>query len=122
MSVLDRIKAHGGRAELRSVEVPEWGDKDGPLVIYYRRPNLDHVAEAAAACPNSPVHQNLDVLVQIASNADGSPFFQEGQPGTPWRLQARLTLASEADPRVLSRIMREMGIIDAAGEAEQEKN
>ena len=31
---IDRAVAHFSAQEVRTIEVPEWGDEDGPLVIY----------------------------------------------------------------------------------------
>ena len=114
MSLLDTIKAQGGRAETRTLDVPEWGKPGAPLVIHYRRPNLNHLAAAIeAGHAKNPIRQNVDVLCQIAMDGQGKPLFR--------RLDA-VALMEDADPVVLGRVMRDMGIIDGASEAELEKN
>lgn len=114
MSILDRVKAQGGRADGLIVEVPEWGEPGQPLVIHYHRPNLNHIAAATeAGHAKSPVRLNVDIFCQIARDEAGKPLFS--------RMDA-LALMETADPLVLGRLLREMGIVAAGDELDIEKN
>lgn len=106
MGALDRIKAQGA-AGGGVVEVPEWGDETGPLQVHFRRIMLRDVSEAARAAPDDPVRQNLEVFVRIARDAAGQPLF---------RLIDALELMDVADPAVMGRVLREMGVIRPAAE------
>lgn len=114
MSPLDRIKAQHSTPGPLDVKVPEWGDGPGkPLVIRYRKLNLIDVDAAAQAAPNSTVRQNVELFCILAQNEDGSQMFK--------RIDA-LELMEHADPAVLGRVMREMGIIRTADPEAIEKN
>ena len=34
MSAIDRAKAHFKSLQIKAIEVPEWGDENGPLIVY----------------------------------------------------------------------------------------
>jgi len=113
VSALDKIRAHGNTGG-GVVLVPEWGDPDAPLEIHFRRLSLKDLAEAARAAPDNPVRQNVELFCLIAQTPDGRPLLR--------RIDA-LTLMDEADPAVLARVMREMGIVRTAQtEADLVKN
>lgn len=109
MSALDQVKAHGRRGETHTIEVPEW---EG-MVIHYHRPTLDNAAHALEAAPRNQIRQNVDMFCQLACDAAGKPIFK--------RIDA-LELMAEADPQVLGRLMREMGIIGSETPEDIEKN
>lgn len=102
MSILGRILKHAEQRGGGTVDVPEWGDESGPLVIHYDRVSLAHVAEAARAAAGNPVRQNVEIFVQVARGADGKPLFKRAEV---------LDLMDSADPMVLGRVMRQMGIV-----------
>lgn len=114
MSALDRIKAQNAAAGPLTVSVPEWGETDGtPLVIRYRKLTLNDVAAATQAAPTNSVRQNVEMFCILAQNEDGSQMFR--------RIDA-LELMEHADPMVLGRVMREMGIIRTPDPETTEKN
>lgn len=99
MSALDKIKAQGGRGGDRlEVTVPEWDD----LKIFYRKSNLNDLAEVIRAAPGNVVRQNVEMFVLLAQEADGKPMFK--------RIDV-LELMEKADPEVLVRVFGEMGIL-----------
>lgn len=103
--LIDRVRAqaaqHGG-----VVEVPEWGDDNGPLQIHYGRISLRHISDAARMAPNDQVRQNIEVFCMIARDVDGMALFNRAEA---------VMLMEDADPAVLVRIMSQMGIIRGAG-------
>ncbi len=115
--ILDRIKEQGKRDQVRQVAVPEWGDAEGPLVIYYCPPTLSDVGKAAAVTAEvkgNAVRQNVELFVLLACGADGHRMFK--------RIDV-LALMDVADPDVLGRVMMEMGIVRApVKDAVAEKN
>lgn len=103
-ALIDRVRAQaadkGG-----VVQVPEWGDEQGPLAIHYGRISMRHISDAARMAPNDPVRQNVEMFCMLARDAAGKPLFGRAEA---------VTLMEDADPEVLGRIMKEMGIIREA--------
>ena len=82
MSVIDNAAAHF-RERLSGtpfiIEVPEWGDKDGPLQIFYK-PTIN--LKAKAELTRLQIEQKYDeavffMLFWRGMDADGNPLFQK---------------------------------------------
>lgn len=116
-SVLDRAKAHYGAAELREIDVPEWGDESGPLVLGYRRATLRELADASQAADGNMVMTNAYIVAMKALGKDGKRLFNTAD--------AR-ELARTADPTVITRIAAAMapgaGAVTAETLDDAEKN
>jgi len=94
MSILDRVKAHSDPTKVRTVEVPEWGDDSGPLVIHYTMVTLKELGETRSTSTD-PFRQNAEIICMKACGADGKPLFR--------RIDA-LDLMENAAPEVVMRI------------------
>lgn len=116
-SVLAKVRAHGKRDEWHQVEVPEWGDTAGPLVIHHHPPTLGDIGKAAAVTAEvrgDAVRQNVELFVILARDAQGNPLFRRADVPE---------LIETADPDVLGRVMLQMGIVRApVKDAVAEKN
>jgi len=100
-NVIDRIKAHYDAQGLREIRVPEWGDDDGPLIIFAAPFTLRDQARIDFASRNSEsqIDALCEVLVQKALAEDGSKMFNAGD---------KKALREHADIEVISRICTEI--------------
>lgn len=69
--IRDRLKPD----ELRRVEIPEWGDADGPYVAWCRLPSVADVTASVAAANGDLGRQNVELVVLKACDAEGKPLF-----------------------------------------------
>lgn len=100
MSVLERIRAHSQPDQVRTIEVPEWGDEEGkPLVIHYTMVSLGDLAEAQEAAKGNSLRVEAEILCLKAQDEHGKKLFK--------RIDV-LELLATADPLVLRRISSEM--------------
>jgi hypothetical protein len=95
MSLIDRIRAQARPDELRSIEVPEWGEPGAPMVLHHRMVTLGDIEEARRAAPDKPLRQQVELICMKALDAEGKPLFK--------RIDA-LQLMEIADPVVIIRI------------------
>lgn len=98
--LLDRIRAHAQPEATRRIEVAEWGDERGPLVITFSMVTMQDMAVAQAANPNAPLRQGVDLLCMKARGEDGKPLFSRADG---------IELMQMADPVVLNRVIGELG-------------
>lgn len=97
-TVLERARAHFQAMHDTTVEVPEWGDALGPLVVKVRPMTLaDRKLYAAKHGEDrSGVDAAITVVIRHATDAaTGEPLFTEAD---------RATLKKEVAPGVLARI------------------
>jgi len=76
MAVIDRIKAHFAGLKPEFIEVPEWGDENGPLVIYARRRSLEITSAIGNAMDKGSGHGIVETLIQLAVDQDGNKLFK----------------------------------------------
>lgn len=100
MAAIDRAKAHFADFGVQSMEVPEWGDESGPLVIFWQpltlaeKQKLHNLGEA-----NGYVARLADCLVMKALDAQGKPIFT---------IDDKVTLRRAVDPDVIARVVTRM--------------
>lgn len=119
MSLIDAAKNHY-RAKisgaLRSIEVPEWPDKDGkPSLIWYRPGGLNFLQQESIfrlSDEGKKAEAIVETLILRALDADGKPIFRKDQ---------RVELMRLVDPNVISRIVAEMNFGEESDE-DLEKN
>ena len=80
-SVIDNVVAHFDAQEIKTINVPEWGDDEGPLVIYtkpltlqeskrlYKEGNKIFTVADKDALMNKA---DINVLAEVAGNILGS--------------------------------------------------
>lgn len=84
-----------------SFDVPEWGDKNGPLRVFYN-PLTAHNASEINRLPNGEdPKSNATIVIMRARNADGSAMF-ENDEGTIH------ILTCEAEAGVLARVAKQL--------------
>ncbi len=108
------------RAQLKpdlrlNVEVPEWGDDKGPLVVWFKKPSLADISAARTVAKDDPVRLNLELVVMMASDAAGKALFE--------RTDAIELMRMPGAAAGVGRIAAAMGLVgDAAAMADAAKN
>ncbi len=98
-NVIERAKAHFAQEGPKEIEVPEWGDENGPLIIYSSPMTLQDrdVCLEQAGGPNLKFH--LYAIIRKAKDADGNPIFTKAD---------KSDLLYKVDPSVLIRVGAEI--------------
>lgn len=96
------------RGELQSIEIPEWVGDDGKpsKIYYYAQPNFgEYLKLAKHFRPDGSFDPELfyDVLTLFAREADGKAM---------WFTHSRLMLLERYDPRILMRVIGQMGVVE----------
>jgi hypothetical protein len=102
MSVLDRVRAHADPDKRRSLCVPEWGEADASLVLYYGMVTLGDLEAAqvsANAAGGSVLRMEAELVCLKAQDEAGKPLFK--------RIDAK-ELMEAAAPEVVRRIANQM--------------
>ena len=108
---IDRAVAHFTAQEVRTIEVPEWGDEDGPLTIYVEPFTLREQGRLHKASSGGGDATVLaDVLIMMCMDADGAKMFDLGD---------KRALQTKVDAGVLARVASEIIAVD---QDELEKN
>lgn len=100
--ILEQAKAHFAEQmaqEPRVIEVPEWGDGNGPLLIYVWPMNLREMNLISRSVDDDNLEGLATVLVVRAKNEDRKPLFAKAE---------RAAICRQVDPEVLSRIVSEI--------------
>lgn len=100
MAAIDQVRAHYDRQAVRQIEVPEWGDESGPLIIHFGPINLaekQRILRAGEA--DGRLFSLVEALVIKARDAEGKPLFT---------IADKKFLRERADPDVIARIVAEM--------------
>lgn len=99
MGLLDRAVAHFKGLPTECIEVPEWGDENGPAKLYYTIPTLADVERAQRVSKGNFSEMAVRLIVMKAQDESGSPLFQQGD---------HLKLMKQCDPAIVSRISAEI--------------
>ena len=111
MSAIDNAKAHFRDQGQRRIEVPEWGDERGPLVVYAEPLTLAERRRLFQRNKGDDVGLSVDLLIVKARDADGKPLFS---------LDDKQALLNGVDPAVVARVAAD--IIAAPSLEDAEKN
>ena len=115
-SLIDRVTAHYDARKSFTLEVPEWGEGNKPLVVHYRAPTLAVLSKVRKDSGGDELKMASLLVVLCSKDEAGKSLF------TPmnWR-----DIFDHADPAVVQRIstaiMAEVRFDEAAVEA-AEKN
>lgn len=94
--IIDRAKAHFAALDRILVEVPEWGDESGPLVIHGSPWNMEQKGRLSRYYKESGwAEMVVRALIMKATDAQGKPLFT---------LDDRKHLLLDVDPAVLDRV------------------
>jgi hypothetical protein len=97
MAVIDRLKAQFADIGTRHIEVPEWGDESGPLIIYFKAMTLAEKQKLQTIGERDGFVARLaDALIMKALDAQGNPIFT---------IEDKFALRHSVDPDVLARVV-----------------
>lgn len=105
MSVIERAKAHFKSLTTKAIEVPEWGDKSGPLIIYVEPFTLKDKAklQAVSRMSGSDVDALVELIILKALDKKGDNLFT---------IEDKHALRNLVDANVLERISGEIMRVD----------
>lgn len=111
MRAIDKAKAHYQAKPIRKIEVPEWGDENGPLIIYAHPFTLRDQGKLAQYSNVSNSSESLaDLLIMKATDEKGDSLFT---------IEDKHMLRTQVDASIVARIASEIMRIDVE---EIEKN
>ena len=95
MGVLDNAKQHFQEKETKHIEVPEWGDENGPLIIYAESLTLQDKQRIYKKAKEGELISLAYVLIWFAKDKDGEKLFT---------IEDKRALTTSVDPNVLANI------------------
>jgi len=102
--VIDRAVAHFQNREVRIIEVPEWGDENGPLEVYVAPFTLREQTRLQKSSGNGADANVLaDVLIMKALDSGGEKLFT---------LEDKQAIKDKVDATVLARVAAEIMAVD----------
>jgi len=110
MSILDNAKQHFQQKETKHIEVPEWGDENGPLIIYAEPLTLNDKQRIYKKAKEGELISLAYVLIWFAKDKDGEKLFT---------IEDKRALLNSVDPNVLADIANT--ILDAPSVEELKK-
>jgi|TARA_R100000081_G_C4734569_1_gene125343 hypothetical protein len=78
MSVIDKAKEHFSNQEITKIEVPEWGDENGPLYIYSKPLSLGEASKLYKLSQEDDLTMMAYVLIYKALDSEGNKLFNIG--------------------------------------------
>lgn len=108
---LERIRAQLKPDELRSVEIPEWGDDAGPFVGYFRPPTIADIEAASMIAKGKNARMNVELVVMKLCDAEGKALFE--------RMDAAALMSLPGAPTGISRVVNAMGLLQNLDAAEK---
>jgi len=105
MSAIDRAKAHFKSLQVKTIEVPEWGDENGPLIVYVEPFTLKDKArlQAVTRLGNSEADTLVELLVMKCLDKDGGKIFT---------IEDKPVLRNMVDASILERVSTEIMRVD----------
>ena len=100
MGVLENAKKHFDALGVNKIEVPEWGDENGPLIIYSEPCTLaDKGKIKTRADRDGEINALVYILILKAQDAQGEKLFT---------IEDKQALKTKVDPDVLSRVVSQL--------------
>jgi hypothetical protein len=105
MNVIERAKAHFKSLQVKTVEVPEWGDEKEPLIIYIEPFTLKDKAklQAVSRMTGSEIDALVELIVLKCLDKSGEPIFT---------IEHKPILRNSVDATILERISSEIMRVD----------
>lgn len=104
MRTIEKARAHYQGKPVRKIEVPEWGDDSGPLIIYAHPFTLRDQGKLAQYSNASNSSESLaDLLIMKAMDEKGDALFT---------IEDKHLLRTQVDASVVARIASEIMRID----------
>jgi len=108
MSIMDRISGRFSQNKVK-IEVPEWGDDNGPLIIYSDYYTIKDDQAVKRFMKDDDPHGFVEIVVRKAMDSDGNKLFN---------LDDKPKLARKGESHVLKRIALSMMASISIEEAE----
>lgn len=99
MDVIENAKQHFQQKETKHIEVPEWGDENGPLVICAEPLTLNDKQRVYRKAKEGELLSLAYVLIWFAKDKDGENLFT---------IEHKHALLNAVDPDVLSGIANQI--------------
>lgn len=96
-AILEKARAHFSNMQRRVIEVPEWGDDDGPAKIYAPALTLADRQKIEKRSNNDPVARLVNTIIHAAQNEDGTRMFADDA-------STRRAFEREIEPAIVARI------------------
>ncbi|WP_116134340.1 hypothetical protein [Tropicimonas sp. IMCC34043] len=109
---LARAAEHYNRLRGQTVEVPEWGDECGPLVIHFDPVTAAQAQAVTRRAAGSDAKATALAVILYSKDADGNPVFEDNG-GT---LQYFMT---KVDPKIVAKIGKAIMGLDAREDADE---
>lgn len=105
MKAIERAKAHFKSLTTKVIEVPEWGDETGPLMVYVEPFTLKDKSklQSVSRASGSDVDALVELIVLKALDANGDKLFT---------IEDKPALRNMVDATVLERISTEIMRVD----------
>lgn len=104
MRAIDRAKEHFNSLQVKRIEVPEWGDKKGPFIIYSKPFTLRDQGKLQLATKNSNESEMLaELLIMKALDEKGDSLFT---------IEDKVSLKTQVDAGVLARIASQIMMVN----------
>lgn len=105
MKAIELAKAHFKTLKTKTIEVAEWGDENGPLVIYVEPFTLKDKAklQAVTKVTGSEIDALVELVVMKSLDKNGDKLFT---------IEDKHTLRNSVDSRILERISSEIMRVD----------
>lgn len=99
MDIIENAKQHFQQKEIKHIEVPEWGDENGPLIIYAEPLNLNDKQRVYQKAKDGELLSLAWVLIWFAMDKDGENLFT---------IEHKHALLNKVDADVLSGIANQI--------------
>jgi len=82
MKAIEKAKAHFDSLEIKTIEVPEWGDEDNPLIIHAKPITLLETSKLYKMAKDDDLAMMAYVLIYKALDENGDKLFDLGDKST----------------------------------------
>jgi len=105
MKAIELAKAHFKTLKTKTIEVAEWGNEDGPLIIYVEPFTLKDKAklQAVTKVSGSEIDALVELVVMKALDKNGEKLFT---------IEDKHALRNAVDSRILEKISSEIMRVD----------
>lgn len=104
MKVIERATAHFKSKSVKTIEVPEWGDDDGPLLIYIEPFTLKDQGRLQNATKGSSESEALaELLVLKCLDSEGQKMFT---------IEDKHALRTKVDADIIARIASQIMMVN----------
>lgn len=110
MGVIDNAKRHFQEREIKEIVVPEWGDENGPLIIYADPVTLAEKNRVKKRAEREELEALAYAVIMKAKDKDGEKLFT---------IKDKHDLVHNVDPNVLARVAGELMEVEGVDEAEK---